>query len=452
MSYTNPKIYATDPTAFSKGFSQTFQMGMQIYEKQKAEQDRIRQEAEQAEALLLSQTDLGGYQDLDKKIYDRFQENIRGIVDSGEFAEMSPVEKQKALFEIRDLKQGFEKFKQILAMPESELDARNSDLIELKTAVLKDPKAIDVLGSGSNMSVHFSDKDGKRKQVSINGLNSTRLINKKEFEASLGQFDDGIFKEAKQILIEGAKNGKYGQAEAYATNRYREALERDLDIEEYSFIYSNKIGGTYNGSDEQKQQVVDYKLQEFKKRVDAEGELRNILEPKPEVVQPGKDPRSYNQQLADQFAVRRLNMLKNMQLSNLQGASYADGQGPSSSTTIGDSFFTPGKDSQDDIKATKQFKDLQTQVIQAGFELNLGSFIGSEDEKSEYKMYKPTVLTIKDSYSGQSRDIPLENVNPDMLNSIMEQMITYKTSFSGQGSSNNGQAPGLPIYTTPPAQ
>lgn len=445
MSYTNPKIYATDPTAFSKGFSQTFQMGMQIYEKQKAEQDRIRQEAEQAEALLLSQTDLGGYQDLDKKIYDRFQENIRGIVDSGEFANMTPVEKQKALFEIRDLKQGFEKFKQILAMPESELDARNSDLIELKTAVLKDPKAIDVLGSGSNMSVHFSDKDGNRKQISINGLNSTRLINKKEFEASLGQFDDGIFKEAKQILIEGAKNGKYSQAEAYATNRYKEALERDLDIEEYSFIYSNKIGGTYNGSDEQKQQVIDYKLQEFKKRVDAEGELRNILEPKPEVVQPGKDPRSYSQMIKDATAQRRLTDLQNIDLvPNITGPITSEGSKPRG---FGKSLFE-GSEEQGGAKATKNFTELSRNLSGLGFSVSLEDEVRGEKDGDPF--YYPKNLVIKDEVNNKKRVIDLDLIDGSILQNVIQDLIIEDTSFLLGGSQNtqsNTDNSGLPIFS-----
>jgi len=158
-----------------------------------------------------------------------------------------------------------------------------------------------------------------------------------------------------------------------------------------------------------------------------------------------KDPRSYSQQLTDQLAQTRLNMLKNMKLSNLQGASYADGQGPSSSTTIGRSFFVPGKDSQDEIKSTKQFRDLQTQAIQAGFEISLGSFRSYNE--GEYNMHEPTRITIKDSYSGQTRELPLENITPSMLESIMRQMIQYKTSFIGQGQNNN-QVPGLPIYTS----
>jgi hypothetical protein len=445
MSYTNPKIFATDPTAFSKGFSQTFQMGMQIYEKQKAEQDRIRQEAEQAEALLLSQTDLGGYQDLDKKIYDRFQENIKGIVDSGEFAKMSPVEKQKALFEIRDLKQGFEKFKQILAMPESELDARNSDLIELKTAIMKDPSSVDVLGSGANMSIHFDDKDGKRKQVSINGLNSTRLINKKEFEASLGKFDDGIFNQAKQILIEGAKNGKFIQAEAYATDRYREALERDLDIEEYSFIYSNKIGGTYNGSQEQKQQVIDYKLQEFKGRVDAEKELRDILAPKPETVQPGKDPRSYTQMLTDATAQQRLSQLQNFDLApTMTGPISSQGESPKG---FGKSLYKPSEESGG-ATATSNFTELSRKLSQLGFSVSLEDEIMKEVDGDP--VYYPKNLVIKDDVRNNKRVIDLDLVDGDILKKLIEDLTKQGTSFMLGGNTSPQQGSdtsGLPIFS-----
>lgn len=282
MSYRNPKIYAPDPTAFTRGFSQSFQSGVEMFAQQKAEQDKLRKESEQAEAYLLNQTDLGGYQDLDKRIYDRFQQNIRGVVDSGTFAKMSPAEKQKALFEIRDLKQGFDKFKEILAMPEGELDIRNSDLIELKTAIAKNPNALNISGEGANMSLDFKDSTGKQRSISINGLNSTRVINKQEFEGMLNKFDEDMFKQANGFLLAGAQKGKYEQAEALAMNDYATALQGQLEEEDYSYIYANKIGGNYDGSQEQKQQVLDYKINEFKQRVDSRKQYADIFAPKQE--------------------------------------------------------------------------------------------------------------------------------------------------------------------------
>lgn len=309
MSYTNPKIYAPDPTAFARGFSESFQTGVQMFAQQKAEKDKLRKESEQAEAFLLNQTDLGGYQDLDKRIYDRFQQNIRGVVDSGTFANMTPAEKQRALFEIRDLKQGFDKFKEILAMPTNELDIRNSDLIELKTAIAKNPDALNISGEGANMSLDFTDSKGNKKSISINGLNSTRVINKQEFESALNNFDDEMFKQANSFLLAGAKTGKYQQAENLALNDYTTALQDQLEEEDYSYIYANKIGGTYEGTPEQKQQVLDYKIGEFKQRVDSRKEYADIFAPK----DPGQqDDRSKTQILRDQTAEQRVNSLDSM--------------------------------------------------------------------------------------------------------------------------------------------
>lgn len=291
MSYRDPKIYAPDPTAFSRGFSQGFGTMIQNYANQKnklaeeaKERQRIKAENEKAEAELLSKTDLGGYADLDNRIYDEFQAGIRGAVDFDEFSSLSPTEKEKYLFEVRDYKQGFEKFKEILAMPGSQLDARNKDLIELKTAVTKDPSQVRFKGSGTDMKILYTGVDGGQKEISVRDLNSRRIIDKTEIQNSLNAFDNEEFEDARKILKEGAKNNKFDNAVNYAEQRYRAQLANSLQEDEYAYIYHNELGGTGFENDPQgmKQAVIDYKVQGFNAMVEGERELQNILAPEPE--------------------------------------------------------------------------------------------------------------------------------------------------------------------------
>ena len=49
MSNTNPKIYAADPTAFSRGFSQGFGTTMQNYANQK---EKLAEEAKERQRII----------------------------------------------------------------------------------------------------------------------------------------------------------------------------------------------------------------------------------------------------------------------------------------------------------------------------------------------------------------------------------------------------------------
>jgi len=293
MSYRNPKIYAPDPTAFSRGFSQGFGTMMQGYARQTErlsaeakERQRIKAENEKAEAELLSKTDLGGYADLDNRIYDEFQAGIREAIDFDEFSSLSPTEKEKYLFEVRDYKQGFDKFKQILSMPGDQLDARNTELLQLKTAVTENPESVKFKGSGTDMKILYTDTDGNSKEMSVRQLNSIRVIDKTEIQNSLNSFDNDEFEEARKILKEGAKNNKFDNAKNYAEQRYRAQLANSLQNDEYAYIYHNELGGAasekYTGTPEQKQAVIEHKVQGFNALVEGERELQNILAPEPE--------------------------------------------------------------------------------------------------------------------------------------------------------------------------
>ena len=447
MSYRDPKIYAANPTAFSKGFMQSFQTGIEAIAKRKEEKDKIAKEAEAAEAALISATDLGGYQDLDKKIYDAFQNNIRGIVDAGTFANMTPAEKQKTLFELRDFKQGFSKFSGILSLPASRIDKRNSDILELKTAIASSPDSIQVTGSGLDMSINFTTKSGESKSVSLKKLNSTKVIDITEFEEAHRKFDGDMFNNANTILLAGAKSGKYGQAEQLVLNDYATQLQDEFDEEDYAYVYTNKIGGDYGGSPEELQEkkkaVIDYKLNEYKQVVDSRKEYSEIFAPEIEKPTPAKDPRSYSQVITDNLAQQRISKLSQTKLFDVQGPKYSDGSGIKSGL-IGESLFIPGE-SIDDIQFTNDFRNLQTKGAELGFEILISTDETKMSKEYEEEIYEPTYITIKDNYNNQQRKIPLSNLTTGMVTNIMEEMITYKSSFTPTGQFNT-EAPSLPIF------
>lgn len=296
MSYINPQLSQADPLAFSKGFEAAFQKQQAAFKAQLEEKNRIAREAQAAEATLISATDLGGYQDLDEKIYDAFQNNIRGMVDSNSFVNMSPGEKQKTIFELRDFKQSFEKFRNILSLPASQIDKRNSDILELKTAVVSNPNEIQITGSGLDMSINFKTKSGQAKSISLKKLNSTRLIDTTEFEDTHKKFDASMFNSANSILLAGAKSGKYAQAEQLVLNDYATQLQDQFDEEDYAYVYTNKIGGEYGGSPEELEQkktaVINYKINEYKQAIDSRKEYAEIFAPKPEIEKPEPAPKT----------------------------------------------------------------------------------------------------------------------------------------------------------------
>jgi hypothetical protein len=443
MSYRDPKIYAADPTAFSKGFMQSFQTSIEAIAKRKEEKDRIAKEAEAAEAALISATDLGGYQDLDKKIYDAFQNNIRGIVDAGTFANMTPAEKQKTLFELRDFKQGFSKFSGILSLPASRIDKRNSDILELKTAIASSPDSIQVTGSGLDMSINFTSKSGESKSVSIKKLNSTKVIDITEFEEAHKKFDGDMFDNANTILLAGAKSGKYGQAEQLVLNDYATQLQDEFDEEDYAYVYTNKIGGDYGGSPEELQEkkkaVIDYKLNEYKQVVDSRKEYSEIFAPKPEIEKqtPAKDPRSFAQQLKDANASNRLNALRNIDIKSPVGPVEESGKKPKD---FASTLFKPSEKSG--MSNTTQFyNDLKVKMSNLGFDVALEGEIMKQVNGDP--IYYPSTIVIKDNFSRQSRTLPLQNLTPDILNNTLDNLIKVDTSFLMSPQQGQG---GLPVF------
>ena len=278
-----------DPTAFSKGFESTLQYGVELFAKQKKEKEDLAEKAEQAESILLSATDLGGYKDLDKKIYDSFQNNIRGIVDAGEFAKATPARKQEMLEQIRNLKQGFEKLQSVISTPADEIDARNEDVLKLKLQLAEDPTKIKVIGSGANMSLVWSGAEGEpTNEISVSGLTSKRIINIKQFEEPLRKFDSDLLKSSTAEMINGAKLGRYDDAKNVARATYSTNLQSNLTDEQYAYIYTNKLKPSekWQATPEQKEAVLAYKQKEFEIKLDAQDPRAKLYEPLPPVDKP----------------------------------------------------------------------------------------------------------------------------------------------------------------------
>ena len=106
MSYRNPKVYAPDPTAFAKSFMGSFQSTMEGFE---AEKEKIRKQQEKddlIEAEYLKYSNIGDLEGVSENVNNALQKGFNDIVDSKAFVKMSPVERQKILNNISNLKQG----------------------------------------------------------------------------------------------------------------------------------------------------------------------------------------------------------------------------------------------------------------------------------------------------------------------------------------------------------
>jgi len=326
MSYRNPKIFMPDPNAFSKGFESTLQYGVELFAKQKKEKEDLAEKAEQAESILLSATDLGGYKDLDKKIYDSFQNNIRGIVDAGEFAKATPARKQEMLEEIRNLKQGFEKLQGVISTPADEIDKRNPDILALKLQLATDPSKIKVIGSGANMSLSWGGGEGEPiNEISVSGLTSKRIINIKQFEEPLRDFDSKSLQSASVEMMNGAKLGRYDIAKNVARSTYIANLQSSLSDEQYAYIYTNKIKGDLEKLDEQKAAVLDYKAKEFEIKLNAQDERAKLYKPlpaSPSAAQIKTQQGAEAEQARQKKIVDKYNLFLNDPKGSMKGSSF----------------------------------------------------------------------------------------------------------------------------------
>lgn len=154
-------------------------------------------------------------------------------------------------------------------------------------------------------------------------------------------------------------------------------------------------------------------------------------------VEEYKDPRSYTQVLKDANAANRLSVIEDTQIKNPIGPAEQTGEKPKD---FGSTLFEPSEKSGMG-KPTPFYNDLKVQMSDLGFDIKLEGEIQKEIDGDPY--YYPSTIVIKDSFSSQSRTLPLENLTPDIIKNTLSNLAKVNTSFLM--SSQQGQG-GLPIY------
>lgn len=150
-----------------------------------------------------------------------------------------------------------------------------------------------------------------------------------------------------------------------------------------------------------------------------------------------KDPRSFAQQIKDANAANRLNVIRDIEIKSPVGPSEETGEKPKD---FGSALFEPSEKSGIG-KPTPFYNDLKVQMSDLGFDIKLEGEIQKEIDGDPY--YYPSTIVIKDSFSGQSRTLPLENLTPDIIKNILSNLAKVNTSFLMSPQQGQG---GLPIY------
>jgi len=232
MSYTNPKIFASDPTAFSRGFDVAFQKQQQAFQADIEERKRLAKEADDAMAAAYSMADVGAIKGIDLKFNEALQNSLNSIVESGDFANASAADKAKMIQEMRLKKAAFQRIGEIVGVENEDWDMRNDPtLTAFRTAVIK----------GEDLSIDSKGLDFKIKgsfgEITLDDIANKRIFNKAPYEESLDEINQKYAKSYATKIYTAFKNGKsqkdIDEITALEKAAYAQAINKEPDLKSY---------------------------------------------------------------------------------------------------------------------------------------------------------------------------------------------------------------------------
>lgn len=177
MSYRNPKIYAVDPLAFTKSFTQSFNTTLAAFQNVAKQVKQQREKDDLIKAELLKYGNIGALDGISKEVNSAIQQSVYGLVDQQAFIEMSAVERQEKLLELSQIKSGLEKFVGYYAIDPEELSERSMLAHKGLHAIIHqlkiDPSSVSISGDLSSLDVNLSytDEDGEVHKTSMRDMN-----------------------------------------------------------------------------------------------------------------------------------------------------------------------------------------------------------------------------------------------------------------------------------------
>lgn len=190
MSYKNPRIYAPDPTAFAKSFMGSFQSTMQGFE---AEKEKIRKQQEKddlIEAEFIKYSNIGDLEGVSENVNNALQDGFSSIVDSKAFVDMSPVERQKILNNITNLKEGAASFTDLYNIDPGAISNRsvqaNPELHSVLSEMKLNPENIKYKfdTEKQDLIISYVDEEGN--------TNSTSLRDMRKYKNTYVSADDDV--------------------------------------------------------------------------------------------------------------------------------------------------------------------------------------------------------------------------------------------------------------------
>ena len=248
MSYTNPKIYVSDPLAFSKGFESSFDkfQGMfeqqkaerqQEFEQEKAEKERLKRDQDLALAKGYAAVDIGKINNVDLKLNQGLQDALNGVVESGQFANATPAEQQKMLQELQVLKASMQRIGEIASIDPDNWDSRNSNLLTaFRTAIINGDDSIEVVGEGLNMKIK-----GNFGEMTLDDISNFKVMTKNKYQDVYDEFKNNFVATAEKRITQVAKIGGDVEAEKQRIREDYKKLLRAQGPELLSYLYSNEV-------------------------------------------------------------------------------------------------------------------------------------------------------------------------------------------------------------------
>jgi hypothetical protein len=299
MSYRNPKIFASDPTAFSRGFDVAFQKQQQAFQADIEERKRLAEEADRAMAMAYEMSDLGAIKGIDLKFNEALQNSLNAIIENGDFANASAADKAKMIQQMQLKKAAFQRIGEIMSVENEDWDRRNDPtLTAFRTAVMK----------GEDLSIDSKGLDFKVKgsfgEITLDDIANKRIFNKAAYEENLNKINDGFAANYGKVISEAYRNGKSEQ-----------------EINQLKDFYKNSYASLIKNSDPDFKSYLQYNVAETKDEarmidnmfsvIDSKIIPPNLVYNQPKPVKP-KDIRSNTQIIKDQTAEQRVQSLESM--------------------------------------------------------------------------------------------------------------------------------------------
>ena len=235
MSYTDPKIYFSDPLAFQKGFNSSFDRFSKMYEAEAVQRQKIEKEKQVAMAKAYNAADLGSLENVDLKFNNALQDELNEIIDTGQFANASASEKSKILQSLSTKKQNYEKIGKIASSDPETWDVRNSEnLTKFKTAIMSGDESLSISGRGNDMKIKFNDGE-----ITMGEISSARILDTSEYEAEFEKFEDDFEKFATKKMESAYEAGKSQEEIALELKKNYFQKIKDRKGEFISYLYSN---------------------------------------------------------------------------------------------------------------------------------------------------------------------------------------------------------------------